>query len=396
MTMRTYKYIYVIGVTLCLGLLLPLGGCSGDSPDSPDSPGSPVSPGSHEGTDPGHGGQPTADGRELRLSLGSHSFAETRATTLPSGYAPYIHAEALAPITQIQTYFTYQDGESGWKYVPTAFTYQKTAGGDDTWTSTVALKDGQYYLYGFMPKDNMGSSVTITAPEGGTFADGAVLTFKDLNVVSPDDICIIVGVKGYKDNDPPTDMTGRFGKYDYKAGNSDTGDGDNLYLLVDHLFAGLKFNMKIGEAYSELRHINVRSINLVPDNGGADVIESVTAKVTVNSSGMATPVFTDFKTGTNPNPAPLFEGDLRLTEAGVNLFGGLCPTTNTKFSLVTTYDVYDSKKKLIRKGETARNAISLEHAMTPGQIHTVNITVLPTYIYMLSDPDLDNPTFVVE
>lgn len=390
--MRTY-IIYIIGVTLCVGLLLPLGGCSGDSPDSPDSSGSPVSPGSHEGTDPGHGEQPTADGRELRLSLGSHFYAETRAT-LPDGYAPYKHDEALAPITQIQTYFTYKDGESGpWKYVATAFAYQKT-GDADTWTSKVALKDGQYYLYGFMPKDNMGSSVTITAPDGGTFADGAVLTFKDLNVVSPDDICIIVGVKGYKDNKP--DMAGRFGKYDYKAGTSDSGDGDNLYLLVDHLFAGLKFNMKIGEDYSKLRSINVRSINLVPDNGGADVIESVTAKVTVNSSGMATPVFTDFKTGTNPNPAPLFEGDLRLTEAGVNLFGGLCPTTNTKFSLVTTYDVYDSKGNLIRESETARNAISLEHAMTPGMIHTVNMTVLPTYIYMLSDPDLDNPTFSIE
>jgi hypothetical protein len=272
--------------------------------------------------------------------------------------------------------------------VASAFTYQKTDE-NDTWTSNVALKDGQFYLYGFMPKDNMGSSVKITAPGGGIFTDGAVLTFKDLNVVSPDDICIIVGAKGYATEKP--DMRARLGQFGYH-----TDDGDNLFLLVDHLFAGLKFNIRLGEAYSQLRGIKVTNIKLVPDNGGTDVIESVTATITVNSSGMNSPVFSEFKYGTNPKPAQLFEGEKELTTTGVEFFGCLCPTTNTKFSLEFTYDVYDSKGNLIRKGETARNAITLQYNMVSGQIHTVNMTVLPTYIYMLSDPDLDNPTFVVE
>lgn len=384
--MRYYN-IYIIGVVLSLGLLLTLSGCSSGHDDAGDLPGQPGQPGNSG--NPDHPGQPELPGtRELHLSLGTQQYMVTRAPgALPTGFELYNHDNALAPITQIQTYFTYQDGVNGWKYVASAFTYQKT-GNADTWTSKVALKDGQYYLYGFMPKDNMGSSVTITAPDGGTFADGAVLTFKDLNVVSPDDICIIVGAKGYKTDKP--DMSDRLGQFGYH-----TEDGDNLFLLVDHLFAGLKFNIRLGEAYSQLRGIKVRSIKLIPDNGGTDVIESVTATVTVNSSGM-TPAFSEFKYGTNPNPALLYEGEKELTTEGVEFLGCLCPTTNTKFSLEFTYDVYDSKGNLIREGEMARNAITLQHAMGPGQIHTVNMTVLPTYIYMLSDPDLDNPTFVVE
>lgn len=387
--MRYYN-IYIIGVMLSLGLLLTLSGCTSghdDAGDLPGQSGQPVQPGN---PDPDHPGQPEQSGtRELHLSLGTQPYTVTRASgDLPTGFEAYNHEVALAPITQIQTYFTYQDGASAlWKYVASAFTYQKT-GDDDTWTSKVALKDGQFYLYGFMPKDNMGSSVTITAPDGGTFADGAVLTFKDLNVVSPDDICIIVGAKGYKTDKP--DMSDRLGQFGYH-----TEDGDNLFLLVDHLFAGLKFNIRLGEAYSQLRGIKVRSIKLIPDNGGTDVIESVTATVTVNSSGM-TPAFSEFKYGTNPNPVLLYEGEKELTTEGVEFLGCLCPTTNTKFSLEFTYDVYDSKGNLIREGEMARNAITLQHAMGPGQIYTVNMTVLPTYIYMLSDPDLDNPTFVVE
>ena len=381
--MRYYN-IYIIGVMLSLGLLLTLSGCSSGHDDTGDLPEQPGQPGNPD--------QPEQPGsRELRLSLGSQPYRGTRAAgDLPTGFELYNHDQALAPITQIQTYFTYQDGENGpWKYVASAFTYQETDE-NDTWTSNVALKDGQFYLYGFMPKDNMGSSVKITAPGGGTFTDGAVLTFKDLNVVSPDDICIIVGAKGYSTSTKP-DMRTRLGQFGYH-----TDDGDNLFLLVDHLFAGLKFNIRLGEAYSQLRGIEVTRIELVPDNGGTDVIESVTATITVNSSGMNPPVFSEFKYGTNPKPALLFEGEKELTTTGVEFLGCLCPTTNTKFSLEFTYDVYDSKGNLIRKGETARNAITLQYNMVSGQIHTVNMTVLPTYIYMLSDPDLDNPTFVVE
>ena len=393
--MRYYR-IYIIGVTLCLGLLLTLSGCSSGHDDAGDLPGQPGQPGQSGNPgnpgNPDHPGQPELPGtRELHLSLGSQPYRGTRAAgDLPTGFELYNHDQALAPITQIQTYFTYQDGENGpWKYVASAFTYQKT-GENDTWTSTVALKDGQFYLYGFMPKDNMGSSVTITAPDGGTFADGAVLTFKDLNAVSPDDICIIVGAKGYSTSTKP-DMSTRLGQFGYQ-----TDDGDNLFLLVDHLFAGLKFNIRLGEDYSQLRGVKVRSIKLMPDNGGTDVLESVTATITVNSSGMNPPEFSDFKYGTKPNPALLFKGEKELTTTGVEFLGCLCPTTNTKFSLEFTYDVYDSKGNLIREGETARNAIKLQDDMVPGQIHTVNMTVLPTYIYMLSDPDLDNPSFVVE
>ena len=381
------RYIYIIGVVLCLGLLLTLGGCSADHDDGGELPKQPEQPG-----EPGQPEQQKT--RELHLSFGSHQYDITRASgDLPEYFEAYVHENALSPIKEIQTYFTYQDVQQEnvtWKYVSNVFNYD-----NNTWTSRVALKDGQFYLYGFMPKEDIGSSVNIV-PYQSAFSNGAVLTFKDLNAVLPHDICVIVGAAGYGKGDKTAvpDMSHRLGQFGYH-----TDDGDNLFLLVDHLFAGLKFNMRLGEAYSQLRGIKVRSVSLVPDDGDNDVIETVTATVTVNSSGKSV-AFSEIKKGKKLKPTLLFEGEKELTTEGVNFFACLCPIINSDFNmnytLESTYDVYDRKGNLIREGEKAQNAIILQYAMEAGQMQTINMTVLPTFIYMLSDPDLDNPTVVVE
>ena len=57
--------------------------------------------------------------------------------------------------------------------------------------------------------------------------------------------------------------------------------------------------------------------------------------------------------------------------------------------------VYDRKGNLIRKGCEATNKIPDLEA-SRGQRVQLNLTVNPTYLYVLSDPDLDNPTVKVE
>ena len=387
--MRKSRYIYIIGLVLGLGLLLTLSGCSSDHDDvrvQPDQPGLPDNPSNPElpGT------------RELHLKLGSPRYLMSRGPgDLPDGFLPYVHATALAPITQIQTYLTYMEGTDP-KYVSSDFSYQQTT---EDWVSRVALNDGQYYFYGFMPKGGPEGGVTVE-PYNSDFKNGVVLTLKDLNAVSPEDVCVIVGVKGYGSTANVPDMSSRLGCFDYHTDN-----GDNLFLLVDHIYAGLRFNMKLGATYSQLRGIKVKSIKLIPKDGDNNVVETVNATVTIKAKGdtqeySKTVQFENGKSGTRPAPAVLYDGDdgegKALTAVDQLFLACLCPLTNKNFVLETKYDVYDTAGNLIRKGDTARNVINLQRDLAAGELHQINITVQPTYIYVLSDPDLDNPTFSIE
>ena len=359
---------------------------------------------------------------ELRLSLGSHQYDMTRsAGEMPDGFTLHNQATASAKIMQIQGYLTFwnTDEPAKWDFVPTAFIYEEPEGpsvGNHLWTSTVPLKtlgDGTfYYLYGFLPKEVVLNTVTIL-PYDGTesqengYAKGAKLTFNDLDAVLPKDICVIVGAKGYGkegNTDVPNMKTpSRLGVFTY---NPDT-EGDNIFLLVEHLYAGIRFNIKLDADYSKLRKIKVTNVKLMPI--GDNSVEKVTVNVNIvaNKEGQD-PIATSggnvtytCKKGTTPKPA-IFEGELELTTAFQPFFGYVCPADkkvvgNRKFTLVTTYDVYDTENVKIREGETASNTITLRDDLNlvAGSIHTVNITVLPTYLYVLSNPDLDNPTFVV-
>ena len=362
--------------------------------------------------------------QELRLSLGTHQFDLTRASgDMPTDFEQYVHASALVKIMSVQGYLTYWNKDKkpsqGWDKVSCTFNYDDVSG---NWTSRVPLKtlteDGdathsKYYFYGFLPKGDGEDNVTIEPlTDNGLYNEGAILTLENLNAVTPDDICVIVGVKGYgaAGNTEVPDMKSpsRLGVFDYYP---DT-DGDKIFLLIDHLYAGLKFNMKLGTTYSQLRTIKVKSVKLIPENGNSKVIEKVKATVTIvanaNGNNPIVPIYSGSNTniggevsyvvtkeGTNPKPAEIFTGEKELTTDFQSFFGCFCPTTNTNFTLETKYDVYDRKGNLIREGETAKNTIRLEQNLTAGQIHNVNITVQPTFLYMLSDPDLDNPTFEV-
>jgi hypothetical protein len=71
---------------------------------------------------------------------------------------------------------------------------------------------------------------------------------------------------------------------------------------------------------------------------------------------------------------------------------------NTYFKLRSTYDVFDKQENLIRQGCHAENTIDLrqhfgnEINTMRGNRYSLTLTVQPTYLYMLSEPDLDDPT----
>ena len=384
---RILRYI-IIGT--CASLMLVIAGCSDDTA---------------EGT-----GQTRS--HELRMTLGTHPYITRGTGDMPAGFEFYDHTTAPTKIMQIQGYMTFWESDAttpAWNVVPTAFTHEET----DIWTSKVALKTlgtgASYYLYGYLPKESVTGSVTI-APKGDAtqangYAQGAVMTFNNLDAILPKDICVFVGVKGYgkgEGNIGIPDMSSRLGVFSYNPDN----EGDNIFLLVEHLYAGMKFNFRLDADYSKLRKIKVKKVRLIPK--GATVVDKVRITVTIAANGdgrdpiaAAVGGSVDYTSTSNTSATPvsIFDDEQLLTTTYQPFFGYICPADNTSgnktFTLETTYDVYDTDDNLIREDETALNAITLTGDMAAGQMHIVNITVQPTYLYVLSDPDLDNPTFQI-
>ena len=78
------------------------------------------------------------------------------------------------------------------------------------------------------------------------------------------------------------------------------------------------------------------------------------------------------------------------------------PQGITRLILTCKYDVYDKKGNLVRQDCVAQNVLRLRALFDgftevfTGTRYNVYLTIKPTYLYVLSDPDLDNPTMVVE
>jgi hypothetical protein len=94
-------------------------------------------------------------------------------------------------------------------------------------------------------------------------------------------------------------------------------------------------------------------------------------------------------------------GGVALTTDYQEFTGHFMPNGISTLKLISIYDVYDTKGNLIREDCKATNTLTLKKLL-PSQTHTlrgrrytINMMVQPTYLYMLSDPDLDSPTVVV-
>ena len=239
-----------------------------------------------------------------------------------------------------------------------------------------------YTVYGYMPKTgDMSSSLAKST------ADEATLTINNLKPVTTDDICIITGVK-------KTDEGLKEGQFSWEWPISTGEDNYKIHLLMDHLYAAAQFRLRIDGEYALLRTIKLKTMTL------STIRESVTAAVTLthNTTG-ASPISDVTYTASGSNDAVVIynsdEGTAldKTTPLAINVC--LAPTLSADLTLVSTYDVYDSKGKLIRQNCSATNKLPDLDAVR-GQRVQVNMLVNPTYLYVLSDPDLDNPTIKIE
>ena len=331
----------------------------------------------------------------------------TRAWNPPEGYLLYDHEymngqyveQANLINNTIGVFFT-QGGSANTGVE--SFFYDNT---DNKWHSSIEISSGNHYLYGFISYE---SGVTPTiSPASGDFSNGAILTLNNLPTVTPSDVCVVVGAKnGISEEEDGGLTTGQFA-YEVQSGGE-----NHVFLLFDHLYSALNFKIKVEEKYNALRRINLKQMALIPYSGASVLSDKINVTVTLTSiadgsSPITSVTYTPVGGGsTNPQPLFLSQDDigLELKTTETLIRGCFAPQGITEFTLRSTYDVYDRYGNLIRKNCVADNKINLaqvfvqaqESYLKRGTMYSINMTIRPTYLYMLSEPDLDNPTITLD
>jgi hypothetical protein len=268
------------------------------------------------------------------------------------------------------------------------------------WIGALDIHAKEYYVFGFMPSNfaEMARVTSLHGTGGEDFANGAALTINGLSTLTPADVCVVVGVKRLEEGENAQNVNIRLGEFSYQGG-----DSNRIYLLLKHLYSGLHFKSHIDTEYAKLRTIKVKKMTLkVLDDVKSEINLSVT--LTANSTNTdPTSSISYVGAGTSTHPSiDLYDDEANPfvvpIETPQEFLGCFVPGKCKKFQLTSIYDVYDRKGNLIRQNCEAVNTIDASgfygiNDLKAGDIYTIDLKIQPTYLYVLSDPDLDNPTF---
>ena len=162
--------------------------------------------------------------------------------------------------------------------------------------------------------------------------------------------------------------------------------------------------------YAALRTIKLKSLQLGTMADASTTRQKTDITISLQTTDGSVSPITGI-TYAQPDKYPVIDGtglEFWSDPAGTALttdfqpfIGHFMPTGITKLILTSTYDVYDRKGNLIRLNCKATNTMVLKDMLTDqtvterGKRYTINMTIQPTYLYMLSEPDLDNPTVII-
>lgn len=238
-----------------------------------------------------------------------------------------------------------------------------------------------FYLYGFMPAEYTGSMNK----------DAYELTIENLDPLSDKDICFVTGVALSNSELSEADMNAYHrGKYTFEYKNSDYQEATYLNLLLEPLFGRLEFKFMIGPEYYQLRRIKLKEVEI-----DAQAKERLDATV-ILPKGLYDEVLVDYTwTGSvTNNTKELWKesAGVALTNVASGPYGGINVAVGkgVDCNLICTYEVYDLNNNLLSVRKATNSLANVMPKM--GQKRTVTLTIEPTYLYVLSDQDLDNPT----
>ena len=264
------------------------------------------------------------------------------------------------------------------------------------WTSTIGVKETNNFIYGFSPATAAAGTISPITTGATDYSAGAKITLTNMKAVGADDICVVVGVKNSADpNDTPD-----FGVFAFDK----TGGDNSVCLLLDHLFSAIEFKIKIGPKYNELRDIYLKTMELRSSLSVSQAV--VTLKANTEGTNPMTIEYTQDATTTESNVVYDYGTDvksdgkgLKLTADGTPFVSYCAPLSgiDEKLTLVCTYDVYNKKGTRVRENCTAENSLSGISGLKMERCkkNTVTLTVEPSYLYQLSEDELDNPTITI-
>lgn len=338
-----------------------------------------------------------------------HAFVPgTNSSTTPDGVHSYLPYNELYPTPINKDYttigaFLTEDTRSEYASESGTFSYAK----DNTWNTTVGVKPGNYFLFGYMPANLSGASASLAKRPGSvTWADGAKLHLINFSTVTPADVCVVVGALKWNDKTTPIynpDVVAALkqGVYNYQGTETD----NFAYLLLDHLYTNVNFELSVEEKYSELRTIVLKKVTM-----RSEVSNTVDAVITIGKDSKKPLEEAQYvPTSTPPANAVLFPEESQYETpvstdptAPTSIPGYFAPgLTDQNFVFEFIYDVYDKHGidaehpygNLVRGNCHAVNKWAITGStVSPGKSFKVTAVLKPTYLYQLSDPDLDNPT----
>lgn len=340
----------------------------------------------------------------------------------PSGVPNYLPYNKLYPSQINKTYttigvFLAQNGMDSYETLSGYFQWKE----GNKWDTTVGVKPVQYYIFGYMPSNVGNVSAKIEKLTDHTsWEDGATMTIKNLSTVTPADVCVVVGVKkapvGFDPEHPwgIDDATNvvpvlQQGQYTFTGTETD----NYVYLLLDHLYTNVNMELCVDPDYARLRTIVLKEVYMktpVRNTVDATITLSNDPKSPIQNLSFTTP------TGDTPTNAQIFPNDPEYARAvavkgvGVTSIPGyFAPGMTTQsFDFEFHYDVYDKShpddpENYPYGGNCVRqNCIAINKWTLPGdgvrngKSYKVSATIVPTYLYMLSEPDLDNPTIELD
>lgn len=359
----------------------------------------------------------------------------TRAWTVPTGYMAY-----EGGIQSIGIAFT-QDGVDpavgkGSPAKPMIGNFFFSNGKWRTSLEGIETEEDPYYLYGYIPY-LPAIKYSITDYNGGSTAEeknaeyskGAIMKLENVPTVMSNDFCVVIGAKhGFdKEHDGEFDDKNsnktydegtedrtnrlRIGDFSVKGEKTSNEEPKNfIFLLFDHLYSALRIKMQVQKKYDDLRTIKLKTLLLSTQVG--ETISTLHSDITITLQSNTTetnPITSISYTSPSGDPvndegiafwnAPTSEG-VTLTTSLQEFTGHFMPSGINTLKLTSVYDVYDKEDNLLRENCRVTNTMELNQLFRQteagrGKLYIVNMTIQPTYLYMLSEPDLENPTVVM-
>ena len=256
-------------------------------------------------------------------------------------------------------------------------------------TTSLRVKPGaDYHVFGFLPSNangtNGNSSVAVNS-------NTATLTIENLAPLSTDDVCVVIGVKGKLASNEKVVA----GSFKYHAPEN-TEEGFGVSLLVDHLFAAMDFNLSVDATYDAIRTIKLKKVVMKSTSA-----QKVTAVITLTMNNNGTNPITNIEftpSGTAQDELILYQSeneqgtalDVTTPIEFTGFYGAGISSLGSTLSIESTYDIYDKDGNLIDKDRKAvNNLATVLTNITRGKKVKLNMKVIPTYLYVLSDSDAE-------